>query len=163
MDYADYRAADGRRLSFERVQGQPWTAAYALPLPPGIDQGRAAALSRAAPPPRCGPARGRATTPVAAASDRRVAPPEEVHPSSPASARQITPPSRTWAMPYSWAWATANEAMSQPRRPFAATRTPVPPVERSVTRARDPAAPSVRVSSRRASSTRAGAGVAFAG
>ncbi|TQM73732.1 DUF4178 domain-containing protein [Thermopolyspora flexuosa] len=35
MDYADYRATDGRRLSFERVQGQPWTAAYALPLPPG--------------------------------------------------------------------------------------------------------------------------------
>jgi hypothetical protein len=35
LDFADYRAADGRRLSFERVQGQPWTAAYALPLPPG--------------------------------------------------------------------------------------------------------------------------------
>lgn len=35
IDYADYLAADGRRLSFERVQGQPWTASYALPLPPG--------------------------------------------------------------------------------------------------------------------------------
>jgi len=35
LDFADYLAADGRRLSFERVQGQPWTAAYALPLPPG--------------------------------------------------------------------------------------------------------------------------------
>ncbi|HEY9524213.1 MAG TPA: DUF4178 domain-containing protein [Thermopolyspora sp.] len=35
IDYAHYRATDGRRLSFERVQGQPWTASYALPLPPG--------------------------------------------------------------------------------------------------------------------------------
>ncbi len=35
IDYADYLAADGRRLSFERVQGQPWIASYALPLPPG--------------------------------------------------------------------------------------------------------------------------------
>jgi hypothetical protein len=35
IDYADYRAADGRRLSFERVQGQRWGASYALPLPPG--------------------------------------------------------------------------------------------------------------------------------
>lgn len=35
LDYADYLAADGRRLSFERVQGHPWTASYALPLPPG--------------------------------------------------------------------------------------------------------------------------------
>jgi hypothetical protein len=35
LDFADYRATDGRLLSFERVQGQPWTAAYAQPLPPG--------------------------------------------------------------------------------------------------------------------------------
>ncbi|WP_181019705.1 DUF4178 domain-containing protein [Nonomuraea typhae] len=35
LDFADYRAADGRLLSFERVQGAPWTAAYAQPLTPG--------------------------------------------------------------------------------------------------------------------------------
>lgn len=35
IDYAHYRASDGRRLAFERVQGQNWTASYALPLPPG--------------------------------------------------------------------------------------------------------------------------------
>ncbi|MEV0587422.1 DUF4178 domain-containing protein [Nonomuraea sp. NPDC050310] len=35
MDFADYRAADGRLLSFVRVQGGPWTASYAHPLPPG--------------------------------------------------------------------------------------------------------------------------------
>ncbi|GGK67995.1 membrane protein [Sphaerisporangium melleum] len=34
-DFADYRATDGRLLSFDRVQGQPWTAAYAQPLAPG--------------------------------------------------------------------------------------------------------------------------------
>lgn len=35
LDFADYRAADGRLLSFNRVQGSQWTAAYAHPLPPG--------------------------------------------------------------------------------------------------------------------------------
>lgn len=35
VDFADYRAADGRLLSFNRAQGQPWTAAYAQPLSPG--------------------------------------------------------------------------------------------------------------------------------
>ncbi|MDH2429885.1 DUF4178 domain-containing protein [Sphaerisporangium sp. TRM90804] len=35
VDFADYRAADGRLLSFNRVQGQQWTAAYAEPLSPG--------------------------------------------------------------------------------------------------------------------------------
>jgi Domain of unknown function (DUF4178) len=35
LDFADYRASDGRLLSFERVQGGAWTAAYAQPLPPG--------------------------------------------------------------------------------------------------------------------------------
>ncbi|MEU9888283.1 DUF4178 domain-containing protein [Sphaerisporangium sp. NPDC051011] len=35
VDFADYRAADGRLLSFNRVQGQSWTAAYAQPLAPG--------------------------------------------------------------------------------------------------------------------------------
>ncbi|GAA5077228.1 hypothetical protein HNP84_003675 [Thermocatellispora tengchongensis] len=35
IDFADYRANDGRLLSFERVQGQSWTASYASPLPPG--------------------------------------------------------------------------------------------------------------------------------
>ncbi|WP_084957423.1 DUF4178 domain-containing protein [Thermoactinospora rubra] len=35
MDFADYRASDGRLLSFSRVQGGPWTASYAHPLPPG--------------------------------------------------------------------------------------------------------------------------------
>lgn len=35
LDFADYRAADGRLLSFERVQGSPWSASYAQPLPPG--------------------------------------------------------------------------------------------------------------------------------
>ncbi|MGW0804337.1 DUF4178 domain-containing protein [Nonomuraea sp. NPDC002799] len=35
LDYADYRAADGRLLSFERIQGNAWTASYAQPLPPG--------------------------------------------------------------------------------------------------------------------------------
>ncbi|WP_406312092.1 DUF4178 domain-containing protein [Streptosporangium sp. NBC_01639] len=35
LDFADYRAADGRLLSFERLQGQPWTSSYAQSLPPG--------------------------------------------------------------------------------------------------------------------------------
>jgi hypothetical protein len=35
LDFADYHASDGRLLSFERVQGGSWTAAYAQPLPPG--------------------------------------------------------------------------------------------------------------------------------
>ncbi|GAA2369391.1 hypothetical protein GCM10010404_25020 [Nonomuraea africana] len=35
LDFADYRAADGRLLSFSRVQGEGWTASYAQPLPPG--------------------------------------------------------------------------------------------------------------------------------
>ncbi|GII64381.1 hypothetical protein Skr01_44660 [Sphaerisporangium krabiense] len=35
VDFADYRAQDGRLLSFSRVQGQSWTAAYAQPLSPG--------------------------------------------------------------------------------------------------------------------------------
>ncbi|GII80183.1 hypothetical protein Sru01_51650 [Sphaerisporangium rufum] len=35
LDFADYRAADGRLLSFNRVQGEPWTASYARPLSPG--------------------------------------------------------------------------------------------------------------------------------
>nr|BFE83428.1 hypothetical protein GCM10020093_060290 [Planobispora longispora] len=34
LDFADYRATDGRLLSFERVQGEPWASAYAQ-LPPG--------------------------------------------------------------------------------------------------------------------------------
>jgi hypothetical protein len=38
LDFAEYRADDGRLLSFERVQGQPWTASYASPLPPGSIQ-----------------------------------------------------------------------------------------------------------------------------
>ncbi|WP_433245079.1 DUF4178 domain-containing protein [Streptosporangium sp. CA-135522] len=35
LDFADYRAADGRLLSFERLQGRPWSSSYAQPLPPG--------------------------------------------------------------------------------------------------------------------------------
>src|ERR1044072_5443842 len=35
LDFADYRASDGRLLSFERIQGGRWTASYARPLPPG--------------------------------------------------------------------------------------------------------------------------------
>ncbi|ACZ91077.1 DUF4178 domain-containing protein [Streptosporangium roseum] len=35
LDFADYRAADGRLLCFERLQGQPWSSSYAQPLPPG--------------------------------------------------------------------------------------------------------------------------------
>ncbi|WP_214412647.1 DUF4178 domain-containing protein [Sphaerisporangium fuscum] len=35
IDFADYRADDGRLLSFQRAQGEPWTAAYAQPLSPG--------------------------------------------------------------------------------------------------------------------------------
>jgi hypothetical protein len=35
LDFADYRASDGRLLSFERIQGGKWTASYAQPLPPG--------------------------------------------------------------------------------------------------------------------------------
>ncbi|MFI6598826.1 DUF4178 domain-containing protein [Nonomuraea sp. NPDC050536] len=35
LDFADYRASDGRLLSFERVQGAAWTASHAEPLPPG--------------------------------------------------------------------------------------------------------------------------------
>jgi hypothetical protein len=34
-DFANYRATDGRLLSFDRVQGGNWTASYAQPLPPG--------------------------------------------------------------------------------------------------------------------------------
>ncbi|GAA1277925.1 hypothetical protein GCM10009677_35110 [Sphaerisporangium rubeum] len=35
IDFADYRAGDGRLLTFNRVQGQAWTAAHAQPLAPG--------------------------------------------------------------------------------------------------------------------------------
>ncbi len=35
LDFADYRAGDGRLLSFERIQGASWTASYAQPLAPG--------------------------------------------------------------------------------------------------------------------------------
>ena len=35
LDFADYRAGDGRLLSFQRVQGGQWEAAYARPLTPG--------------------------------------------------------------------------------------------------------------------------------
>ncbi|WP_225311992.1 MULTISPECIES: DUF4178 domain-containing protein [Microbispora] len=35
LDFADYRASDGRLLSFQRVQGGQWEAAYARPLTPG--------------------------------------------------------------------------------------------------------------------------------
>ncbi|MFF5206802.1 DUF4178 domain-containing protein [Streptosporangium sp. NPDC000396] len=35
LDFADYRAADGRLLSFDRLQGQPWNSFHAQPLPPG--------------------------------------------------------------------------------------------------------------------------------
>ncbi|MBB4918001.1 DUF4178 domain-containing protein [Streptosporangium saharense] len=35
LDFADYRASDGRLLSFDRLQGGPWTSSYAQPLPPG--------------------------------------------------------------------------------------------------------------------------------
>jgi len=35
LDFADYRATDGRLLSFERIQGGSWTAGYAQPLAPG--------------------------------------------------------------------------------------------------------------------------------
>ncbi|WP_326644584.1 DUF4178 domain-containing protein [Streptosporangium sp. NBC_01755] len=35
LDFADYRAADGRLLSFERLQGQRWRSSHAEPLPPG--------------------------------------------------------------------------------------------------------------------------------
>ncbi|MFC4058304.1 DUF4178 domain-containing protein [Planomonospora corallina] len=35
LDFAGYRAADGRLLSFERVQGEGWSSCYAQPLPPG--------------------------------------------------------------------------------------------------------------------------------
>ncbi|GAA0378018.1 hypothetical protein GCM10009530_30770 [Microbispora corallina] len=35
LDFADYRAADGRLLSFQRVQGGQWEASYARPLTPG--------------------------------------------------------------------------------------------------------------------------------
>ncbi|WP_250906419.1 DUF4178 domain-containing protein [Nonomuraea sp. NEAU-A123] len=45
LDFADYRASDGRLLSFERVQGSRWTASYARPLPPGS----ISIVSRAAP------------------------------------------------------------------------------------------------------------------
>ncbi|MEO3811985.1 DUF4178 domain-containing protein [Sphaerisporangium sp. B11E5] len=38
IDFADYRAGDGRLLTFNRVQGQAWTAAYAQPLSPGSIQ-----------------------------------------------------------------------------------------------------------------------------
>lgn len=45
LDFADYRASDGRLLSFERIQGSRWTASYARPLPPGS----ISIVSRAAP------------------------------------------------------------------------------------------------------------------
>ncbi|MCT9932620.1 DUF4178 domain-containing protein [Planotetraspora sp. A-T 1434] len=35
LDFADYRADDGRLLSFERVQGGQWQACYAQALTPG--------------------------------------------------------------------------------------------------------------------------------
>ncbi|GAA1289177.1 hypothetical protein Psi02_17740 [Planotetraspora silvatica] len=35
LDFAHYRAADGRLLSFERVQGGQWSAFYTRPLTPG--------------------------------------------------------------------------------------------------------------------------------
>ncbi|MEW9529209.1 DUF4178 domain-containing protein [Microbispora sp. NPDC049125] len=35
LDYADYRAQDGRVLSFQRVQGGQWKASYARALTPG--------------------------------------------------------------------------------------------------------------------------------
>ncbi|MBO3750841.1 DUF4178 domain-containing protein [Streptosporangiaceae bacterium NEAU-GS5] len=35
LDYADYRAEGGRMLSFQRVQGAKWIAAFANPLAPG--------------------------------------------------------------------------------------------------------------------------------
>jgi hypothetical protein len=35
LDFADYRASDGRLLSFERIQRGSWTASQARPLPPG--------------------------------------------------------------------------------------------------------------------------------
>lgn len=35
LDFADYRAADGRVLSFQRVQGGQWEASYARALTPG--------------------------------------------------------------------------------------------------------------------------------
>ncbi|GLX98955.1 DUF4178 domain-containing protein [Herbidospora sp. NBRC 101105] len=38
LDFADYRAHDGRLLSFQRVQGGQWVASYALPLTPGSIQ-----------------------------------------------------------------------------------------------------------------------------
>ncbi|GAA1021961.1 hypothetical protein Aple_083320 [Acrocarpospora pleiomorpha] len=38
LDFADYRANDGRLLSFQRVQGGQWVASYASPLTPGSIQ-----------------------------------------------------------------------------------------------------------------------------
>ncbi|MEV4455244.1 DUF4178 domain-containing protein [Microbispora sp. NPDC049633] len=35
LDFADYRAGDGRLLSFQRVQGGQWETSYARPLTPG--------------------------------------------------------------------------------------------------------------------------------
>ncbi|MFC0865781.1 DUF4178 domain-containing protein [Sphaerimonospora cavernae] len=35
LDFADYRAADGRHLSFQRFQGGRWVSSHAHPLPPG--------------------------------------------------------------------------------------------------------------------------------
>ncbi|WP_440068437.1 DUF4178 domain-containing protein [Streptosporangium sp. OZ121] len=35
LDFADYRAADGRLLSFERLQGKRWSSSHAQPLAPG--------------------------------------------------------------------------------------------------------------------------------
>ncbi|MFF0306663.1 DUF4178 domain-containing protein [Streptosporangium sp. NPDC004379] len=35
LDFAEYRAADGRLLSFERLQGHRWRSFHAQPLPPG--------------------------------------------------------------------------------------------------------------------------------
>ncbi|WP_329085790.1 MULTISPECIES: DUF4178 domain-containing protein [unclassified Streptosporangium] len=35
LDFADYRAADGRLLSFERLQGKRWSASHAQSLAPG--------------------------------------------------------------------------------------------------------------------------------
>lgn len=35
LDFAEYRAGDGRHLSFQRFQGGQWISSHARPLPPG--------------------------------------------------------------------------------------------------------------------------------
>lgn len=35
LDFADYRAGDGRLLCFERLQGRPWKSSHGQALPPG--------------------------------------------------------------------------------------------------------------------------------